>query len=217
MFNRDTAFMGRMTAGVTHELKNVLAIIKESAGLIEDILAMNKGAGLAHEDRVVRVLSNIRQQVDRGVDLSSRLNAFAHSPDEISAGVDLNTVVDLVVSLCQRFARLKAVVLVAKTQPQEVILVTDPLKLQMLLVGAIDLLLQVVPSGSTMSLEPSDRGAGTVAVVFSSNGEERQRTAQQQLDPTACADWPSLSESCAELNGTLEAGPAPAWCTMIFR
>ncbi len=80
MNQRETAFMGRVTAGVTHELKNVLAIIKESAGLIEDILALNKDLAGPHQEKVVRVLSNIRQQVDRGVDLSSRLNAFAHSP-----------------------------------------------------------------------------------------------------------------------------------------
>jgi len=209
--------MGRMTAGVTHELKNVLAIIKESAGLIEDILAMKADLAGPHQEKVVRVLSNIRQQVDRGVDLSSRLNAFAHSSDEISASVDLNVVVDQVVCLCQRFARLKAVVLVAKTQPQRVILVTDPLKLQMVLVSVIDLLLKMVPSGSAMSLEPVDRAHGTVAVVFGSNGEERQGTAPHSLDPVASADWPGLAESVAELNGTLEPGPPPAWVSLIFR
>jgi signal transduction histidine kinase len=217
MHKRETAFMGRMTAGVTHELKNVLAIIKESAGLIEDILSINKGLAGPHEDKVMRVLSNIKQQVNRGVDLSSRLNAFAHSPDDISAGVDLNTVVDHVVCLCQRFARLKAVVLVAKPQPQTVTLVTDPLKIQMVLVEAIDLLLKVVPSGSTLCLEPSDRGNATVAVSFSPNGAEHKGVAQQPPDPAASADWPSLMESAADLNGTLEPGPSPAWCTITFR
>ncbi len=135
----------------------------------------------------------------------------------ISASVDLNVVVDQVVCLCQRFARLKAVVLVAKTQPQKVILVTDPLKLQMVLVSAIDLLLKIVPSGIAMSLEPSDRGNGTVAVVFSSNGEESKGTVSQPLDPAASEDWPGLRESVAGLNGTVEPGPSPAWLTLIFR
>ncbi len=214
---RETAFMGRMTAGVTHELKNVLAIIKESAGLIKDILSMNKDVAGPHQEKLLRVLNNIKQQVDRGVDLSTRLNAFAHSPDQVHASVDLNTAVDQVVCLCQRFARLKAVVLVAKPQPQKIMLATDPLKIQMVLTGVIDLLLKVVPSGSTMALEPADRGNGMIAVVFSGNGENSKGTVPQPLDPASSVDWPDVQGFAAELNGTLEPGPSPAWLSLIFR
>jgi hypothetical protein len=45
--NRKAAFMGRITAGVTHEMKNVLAIIKESAGLMEDFLKISQDAASA--------------------------------------------------------------------------------------------------------------------------------------------------------------------------
>lgn len=31
-------FMGRITAGITHEMRNVLAVIRESAGLIQDLM-----------------------------------------------------------------------------------------------------------------------------------------------------------------------------------
>jgi light-regulated signal transduction histidine kinase (bacteriophytochrome) len=217
MLTRETAFMGRVTAGVTHELKNVFAIIKESAGLVEDILAMNKDAVSPQHERIARVLSNITQQVGRGVDLSTRLNAFAHSPDETSASVDLNVVVEQVVCLCQRFARLKTVVLVAKQQPQKILLVTDPLKIQMLFVHAIDLLLKLVPPGTTVCLEPTDRGNSEVAVAFSPNGGEAKATPPVPADLHASADWPGLGESAGELNGTLEPGPAPAWFTVVFR
>jgi len=33
-------FFGKMTASISHELKNVLAIINENAGLLEDLCAM---------------------------------------------------------------------------------------------------------------------------------------------------------------------------------
>ena len=36
--NREAAFIGLITAGATHELRNVLAIVKESTGLIADIV-----------------------------------------------------------------------------------------------------------------------------------------------------------------------------------
>lgn len=217
MLKRDTAFMGRITAGVTHELKNVFAIIKESSGLVEDILAMNKDAVGPQQEKIVRVLSNIRQQVDRGVDLASRLNTFAHSPDELSASLDLNAVVEQVTSLSQRFARLKAVVLVPKTQPQKIVLATDPLKIQMVLVEAIDLLLKVLPSGTTVCLEPSDRGNGSVAIAFSPNGDDTKSAATTPADLSTSPDWANLGESAAMLNAALELGPVPAWFTLAFR
>jgi len=40
--SRKAAFMGRITASATHDMKNVLAIIKESAGLMEDLIALHK-------------------------------------------------------------------------------------------------------------------------------------------------------------------------------
>ncbi len=52
MNNRDlseTAFMGKITAAITHEMKNVLAIIKESAGLMEDLLSVAKDDSFQHE------------------------------------------------------------------------------------------------------------------------------------------------------------------------
>ncbi|MCP3901564.1 MAG: sensor histidine kinase, partial [Desulfobacteraceae bacterium] len=44
MDNRDdkAAFFGKITASITHEIQNVLAIIKENAGLMEDFLLINQ-------------------------------------------------------------------------------------------------------------------------------------------------------------------------------
>ena len=55
---REVAFLGRITAAFTHEMKNVLAIIKESAGLMEDLLALSQEAAFPHRDRFARCLSD---------------------------------------------------------------------------------------------------------------------------------------------------------------
>ena len=50
---RDALFMGRMTAQATHEMQNILATIRESSGLMEDLLAMG-GENFAHAERFKR-------------------------------------------------------------------------------------------------------------------------------------------------------------------
>ena len=37
----EIAFFGKVTASITHEIQNVLSIIKESSGLIDDVLSFS--------------------------------------------------------------------------------------------------------------------------------------------------------------------------------
>lgn len=207
----EAAFMGRITAGVTHEMKNVLAIIKESAGLMEDILALSKDRDAPESERFTRVISNIKQQVERGVDLATRLNAFAHSPDTRPAEVDLNILLDQVTRLSQRFARLKRVTLSITPQPEPVTLLSDPLRLQMLFVDCIDRLLKMVPAGSTIHMEPVKLGNGQVRVTFLSEGAQ-----QTPAQPTLADGLEELLASAEGLKGTIELGEPPVWLTVVF-
>jgi hypothetical protein len=40
--DQETVLIGKVTAGLSHELMNVLAIIRERAGVIEDLMALEK-------------------------------------------------------------------------------------------------------------------------------------------------------------------------------
>ena len=66
---RDALFMGRMTASATHELQNILATIRESSGLMDDLLAMSS-EGFAHAERFKKGLTVLAEQVERGMILT---------------------------------------------------------------------------------------------------------------------------------------------------
>ncbi|MGA6927645.1 MAG: hypothetical protein WBY88_18290, partial [Desulfosarcina sp.] len=56
-------FFGEMSASISHEIKNVLAIIHENAGLLQDLLMMSeKGLPLSSE-RLSRLAQSILRQV----------------------------------------------------------------------------------------------------------------------------------------------------------
>ncbi|MEJ2186570.1 MAG: hypothetical protein P8Z36_11600, partial [Gemmatimonadota bacterium] len=95
------AFVARLTAGATHELRNVLAIVKESAGLVQDLLAM----GASADGRADKALGRIETQVGRGAELLTSLNRLAHGLDRDEDAVDLGEAVEHAVVLCQRYAR----------------------------------------------------------------------------------------------------------------
>jgi hypothetical protein len=111
----EKAYLGRITAGMTHEINNVWATILEAAGLMKDLLATGQAVSSPLQERLVDVGERIGRQVERGVHLTDRLNQFAHSLDYPVRETDPEALVCLAVDLNQRFARLKKVEL--KKQP----------------------------------------------------------------------------------------------------
>jgi len=91
--NREAVFLGRVTASTTHEFRNVLAIVKESAGLIEDLVASGASDRPQLAERIARAVARIDTQVGRGADLLTNLNRFAPSIDPVREGTDLDQTV----------------------------------------------------------------------------------------------------------------------------
>ena len=97
-------FFGRITASVSHEINNVLAITNELAGLLEDIAyAAGQGAEIDGQ-KLTDTSKSIQKQVQRGKETVHRLNRFAHSVDNWVSEFDLNVVLNDIVGLSQRFA-----------------------------------------------------------------------------------------------------------------
>jgi phosphoglycerate-specific signal transduction histidine kinase len=209
--NLEAAFMGKITAGATHELKNVLAIIKESAGLMEDLIALNKDQFPLRE-KFLNVLTRIGDQVARGVEISSRLNHFAHTPDTAVASVDLNDVVEHVAFLAHRFARSRKIALKPVLQERSIVLTTDPLKLQMIIFDCLDLIINMVSMGSGITLLPREVSEGQAAIDFSTDrGRE-----YEQIDPSAWPSWGSLQLKAGQLKARVEPGSAPVWLSLFL-
>ncbi|MBI4965480.1 MAG: hypothetical protein HY913_19540 [Desulfomonile tiedjei] len=200
---RKAAFMGKITAGVTHDMKNVLAIIKESAGLMEDLMALDKNNALPHKEKFSRSLSRIMDQVARGVDLSTKLNSFAHSPDEQETNMDLNEAIGQTTFVCHKAASLKGMSVKAVRHEKSVPVVADPLALQMLLFQCVVQLMDIVDAGSTIVLRPvPDNGR---CVVISKPDEPGAVGTQRARVETAGPRWQELQLIARSLKASVEA------------
>ena len=105
MKDKEAAFIGKITAGVTHEINNVLASIKEISGLLEDILSLSPQDSFPHKEKFQSALPKIQNQVQRGVKLTTQLNKFSHLPDNKISNLNLNELTEHLIFLTQRFAR----------------------------------------------------------------------------------------------------------------
>ena len=92
--NKDTGlrFFGKVTASVTHDVKNSLATINENAGLLTDYAAMAARGKPLDPERVNALAVRIMDQVKRADALLKNMNRFAHSVDDSLKKVDLNEI-----------------------------------------------------------------------------------------------------------------------------
>lgn len=169
---REVAFLGRITAAFTHEMKNVLAIIKESAGLMEDLFFLGQEVPFPHRDRLIRCLTTIQAQTKRGVELSGRLNRFAHSPDEAVATVDLNAMLEQIVLLSERFARLKGIALSLNPHEAALNVLVSPMGLQMVLFECLERCWESMGPGGNVNVSVAPKGKEAVVTFCCQNAAD---------------------------------------------
>ena len=209
MLKRELAFFGKITAGVTHEMKNVLAVINESTGLMEDLMAMASEEPFPFRDRFLRSTASIQAQVERGVALSGRLNRFAHSIDNPVALVDLGVAVDHLVLLAQRFAKMKRVELTVTPAGGEYPAETSPILLNLVLYNACEFCWNRMPEGGNISLHAGE-AEGEITVAISCNGVDGPLKNILPEDPAALPEWAALAEAVESLPGKISCDPSQA-------
>ncbi len=99
-------FFGRMSASITHEIKNVLAIINENAGLLEDIALMAERRPMSPE-RLERLAKTFGKQVNRADEIVKNMNRFSHGVDQFFGPVELNEMLSFVTVLSARLIEMR--------------------------------------------------------------------------------------------------------------
>jgi hypothetical protein len=198
--DRELRFFGRVAASFTHELKNVLAIVKETAGLMEDLLAMTPEGVFPHQPRFQRGIATIREQISRGVDLSTRMNRFAHSPDHSLAQVDLNETADQVCLLAERFARVKGVSLSAVLAEKPPTMLGCPVKVLLSIFKAYECCWTHLASGASVLGTVVSSPQPMLKVTWSG---EAAGGADLRAAVEGSAEWKELEEVMGGLQGSV--------------
>ncbi|QGY40398.1 sensor histidine kinase [Pseudodesulfovibrio cashew] len=153
-------FFGRISASVSHEIKNVFAVINESAGLIEDFTLMAERGMPIQPEKLKSVAASIQGQVRRGDSIVRNMNAFAHSADEPVREVNLAETLGLIVALTTRLADMKQVRLTLG-DCESISRKANPFDLMRLLHGAMEACLDGLAPGDSLvaCVKSADGGA----------------------------------------------------------
>lgn len=191
---RDILFVGEILASVTHEMQNIMAIIKESGALVDDILTLNGPPRMRHGDKLMESLTQIQEQIGRGRNLMLMLNGFAHAASDYPDTSDLFRFARQICVLAERMARLKECALSPELDGEPLPVQGNALMLMQTMYLGLAAMLASCPAGDTVHMR-----------VFGTKGEAEAVVRISAERNTALAELAQLSPVMAELNGSCRA------------
>jgi C4-dicarboxylate-specific signal transduction histidine kinase len=153
-------FFGILSASISHEIKNALAVISESAGLMDDLLVAS-GKGIpVDEARLKKSADRIRSQVQRSDAIVKNMNAFAHSIDHTFVQADVGQVITLTAALVRRMLDMRGVTVRVEIPAEPLPVKTAPFFLKNLTWLLLDSAAECVEKSKELrvSLEQSESG-----------------------------------------------------------
>jgi len=158
-------FFGKLSAAMTHDLKNVLSIINEKTGLLEDFCHMAQQGMTIDMDRIGAVTAQVKGQVERADQIIRCFNRFAHSTDHPVAPMDLNESVATLVQLAQRLLAQMEVATEVRPSETPVVIVTRPLLAQELIWAGIQWMAGRLDAKQKLTVATDRSGEGARVLI----------------------------------------------------
>jgi signal transduction histidine kinase len=130
--DEDLTFFGKVSASISHELKNILAIISETAGLLGDLTEKATRDGKIDLELINTCSNEIVEEIQRGFATIKQMNRFAHSVDSAVESVDLMEALRLMTGLAG-FLSFASKVRLDAAEPVDGTIRTCPFRVQNLI------------------------------------------------------------------------------------
>lgn len=161
--------IGRLAAGVAHEVNNPLAIINEKAGLMQDILTM-KDVDFPLKAKLLAQVESVLRAVERCRGITHRMLGFARRMDVTSTEIDLGELVTETASFLENEAMHRQVDVRLDIDPALPHIVSDRSQLQQVFLNLFNNALAAVADGGTIEAVARPKGEDAVVVSVRDNG-----------------------------------------------
>ncbi|WP_028588290.1 sensor histidine kinase [Desulfocurvus vexinensis] len=145
------ASIGRLAAGVAHEVNNPLAVIGEKAGLLKDLLTYRRND--LDPDRLLGLAGEITRSVERCGNITKHLLGFARHINVRVERISVGEVVEEVLSFLRKEAEYRSVTIAVAVAPELPEFDCDRGKLQQILLNLVNNAFQAVADNGHVGIE----------------------------------------------------------------
>lgn len=161
--------IGRLAAGVAHEINNPLAIINEKAGLASDLMELARD--FPERDRFRALVNAILRSVERCRSITHRLLGFSRRMDVNIEQLDVNDVLKETMSFLEQEALHRSITTSASLDQAMPRIASDRGQLQQVFLNILNNAFAAVPDGGSVTLATWLRDPDTVGVSIKDNGK----------------------------------------------
>jgi len=167
-YSNKLASIGRLAAGVAHEINNPLAIINEKAGLIKDIFVYSND--FPKNPRIVELIDSVLASVERCGKITKRLLGFARHIDSAIENVQLNNIITEVLGFLNKEAEYRSITVNVDFVDDIPEFQSDRGKLQQIFLNIINNAFAAMSNGGRLDIKVRPEGEKEVVAMITDNG-----------------------------------------------
>ena len=197
------AALGKMAAGVAHEINNPLAVILQKTGWMEDLLEDEVFQNSEELEEYKISIRKIEEHVERARKVVHNMLGYARKMEPRMEDVDVNGTVNQTISLLENYAKINNIIIKTKLQPDLPIIASDQSQLQQIFLNIISNAVDAIGNDGLVEVE-SSYSDSTIEVCIADNGpgirEDQQKsvfdpffTTKQTGEGTGLGLWVTYS------------------------
>ncbi len=179
------AALGKMAAGIAHEINNPLAVIGEKAGWMKDLLGLEDIAQNENFQELADAVNKIEYHVVRAKTVTHRLLGFARRMEPLTERVNVNTVLDESIDFLENEARYRNIDIQTNYAPDLPLTTTDQSQLQQVFLNIVNNAIDAIGKDGEINISTgTTKKNNEISVVISDNGPGMPKEALQKIfDP----------------------------------
>jgi two-component system NtrC family sensor kinase len=177
------ASLGKMAAGVAHEINNPLAVILQKTGWLQDLLDEEEFQKSANAGEFRASVKKIEEHVERARKVVHNMLGYARRMEPRLEDIDVNQTINQTVDILQNFARSNNIDIRTDLADNLPITAGDQAQLQQVILNLINNAIDAIGRDGTVSVK-SSRNQSQIRVVVADTGPGIPDSVQKKIfDP----------------------------------